>query len=102
MTKMGENTIPGQGQVAVVDNSFAPDVFADDVMSFGVLDGTVRITFLKVRLTEPPPGQFQRIIIGRLIMPIPAAQRFAVGLYDFLKQRDLDPSVAVPTEGGVQ
>jgi hypothetical protein len=56
-------------------------------------DGSLMITF---EVDEPdhssPPGPVNRVVAGRIALPVPAAQRLALSLYDFLKQRGLDPA----------
>jgi len=80
-----------------------PDVFADEAVGFEVINGTVRITFGTVGRGEPvPPSEPKMQIIGRLIIPTGGAQRFCLGLYDFLKKQDLDPAQAVLDGGTTQ
>ncbi|MBK6491897.1 MAG: hypothetical protein IPK89_04760 [Sphingomonadales bacterium] len=69
------------------------DVFADEAMSFEIVNATVRITFVVCRNSEPsPPCDKEFTIIGRLVMPLESAQKFSLGLYDFLKGAGHDPS----------
>jgi len=88
--------------VRVVDNPLAGDVFADDAMSFSLLDGTVRITLCSTKWTQPAPGEGIRVVIGRLVMPLPAAQRLIVGLNDFLTQVGHGPSESMKGGQAVQ
>lgn len=76
-----------------------PDVFADEAASFDMVNGTLRITFAVASQIEPAaPSPVAMANIGRLIMPIQSAQRLCIGLYDYLKQRDLDP-LSVVSDG---
>ncbi|MBL0117346.1 MAG: hypothetical protein IPP45_19410 [Sphingomonadales bacterium] len=70
------------------------DVFADEAMSFEIVNATVRITFVVCRNSEPsPPCDKEFTIIGRLVMPLESAQKFSLGLYDFSQGRGgHDPS----------
>lgn len=78
----------------VVANPFAPDVLADEALGFESANGTVRITFASAKMIEgAPPSDVQWVVIGRLVMGPEAAHRLAVGLFDYLKQRGLTPSV---------
>lgn len=84
-------------QPKVLDNPHSPDVFADDALSFSVLDGTVRITFSAFKFTQPPPGEGCNVVVGRLVMPQAGAERLALGLFDFLKSRGLT-KMATPNQ----
>lgn len=69
-----------------LDNPNAPDVFSTEATGFLVLEGNIGITFESSRVNySTSPGPVSRVVIGRLVMPIPAAQRLALGLYDFLE-----------------
>lgn len=73
-----------------------PDVFADEVIGFENINGTIRIRFAVASPSEPvPPAPVQLEIIGRLIMPTAGAQKLCLALYDFLKNQGLDPSALV-------
>lgn len=79
-----------------IGNAFAPDVLADDALGFELINGTVRITFGVVKLVEAaPPSPVQMVAIGRLVLPIASAQRFALGLHDYLTKMNLDPAQAL-------
>jgi hypothetical protein len=70
----------------------APDVFADDAVGFFVHNGVVRITFASTRANHiSAPGPINRVVIGRIVMPLAGAQGLAIGLFDFLKSRGLAP-----------
>ena len=72
----------------------APDVFADEASGFFVHNGVVRITFASARVNHvSSPGPINRVVIGRLVMPVAAAQNLAIGLFDFLKSRGLAPDL---------
>lgn len=77
---------------AVVENVFAPEVFATDAPYFAHGGGIVSITLVSSRwdASEAPSGSAKRIVIGRIVMPVMGAQRLAIGLYDFLKKSGLD------------
>jgi hypothetical protein len=69
------------------------DVFADEAMSFEIVNDTVRITFVVSRNSEPaPPCDKEFAVLGRLVMPLVSAQKLSLGLYDFLKNVGHDPS----------
>lgn len=69
-----------------------PDVFADEAVMFDMVNGTLRVTFGVVAPVEPAvPTTMGMAVIGRLILPVPSAQRLCLGLYDYLKNQGLDP-----------
>lgn len=73
-----------------------PDVFADEGVTFNLVNGTVRITFASARAESPVAGSKMALVaIGRLIMPVEAAQRLSLGLHDYLVKMGLDPTAAV-------
>jgi hypothetical protein len=83
-----------QPKVSFVDVPLAPDVFADEAIGFFVRNGVISITFSTARVDHSTaPGPVNRVVIGRLVMPIDGAQGLAVGLYDFLAQRGLAPKI---------
>lgn len=76
------------GGISVISNPHAGDVFADEALAFELANGTVRITFAAARMTEgAPPSETALVVLGRLVMGTESAQRFAVGLFNFLKER---------------
>jgi hypothetical protein len=90
MTKMADE----QPTFKVIENPHAGEVFADAAASFSLAGGVVRVTFTAFRPLEVG-GESAHVVIGRLAIPVEGAQGLAIGLYDFLKQRGLDPSTLV-------
>jgi hypothetical protein len=85
---------PAAVSINYVDNPLAPDVFADEAVGFFVNNGVVKITFLSARVDHSAaPGPVNRVVIGRLALPVKTAQDLAVGLFDFLKSRGLAPAL---------
>lgn len=88
--------------VQFIDNPQAPEFFSSDASGFFVHEGVVHITFESARVNHVTnPAPINRVVIGRLSMPVAAAQRLAVGLYDFLKKQGLDPA-PVPSKSSLQ
>jgi hypothetical protein len=83
------------------DNMHAPDVFADGASGWFFLNGNIRITFESVRASHiSSPGPVSRVVIGRLVMPIQAAEAMCKGLLEFIEtQRNQSnpPSQTAPT-----
>jgi hypothetical protein len=85
--------------VPFIDNPHAPEVFAAEAIGFLLHQGNVHITLTSPRSdhgTQPPTAN--NVVIGRLVMPLVGAQRFVMGLYDFLKTRGFDPTGARPVQ----
>jgi hypothetical protein len=58
-----------------LENLFAPQVFASEATSFALGAGVVTITLSSHRFDNSvPPGVQKRVVVGRLVMPIGAAQ----------------------------
>jgi hypothetical protein len=71
-----------------LDNPHAPEVFADAAAGFFNFSGNIRITFESVRVNHiTVPGPVNRVVIGRLVMPMEAAEAMAKGLLDFINQQ---------------
>ena len=86
-------------QVRFIDNPHAPDVYASDTSGFFVLNGNVVITLESARPDHASsPGDINRVVVARIVLPVPAAQGLAVGLFDFLKQRGLLPDDQDPSK----
>ena len=76
----------------LVENLYAPEVFATEPAAFSHGHGTVTITFSSWRFdNSTDPAVQKRVVIARLVMPTAGAQALAAGLYDYLKKAGLDP-----------
>jgi len=72
----------------LLDNPHAPDVYADSATGWFLMNGNVRITFESARVSHiTSPGPLNRVVIGRLVMPIDAAEQMAKGLLEFIAQQ---------------
>jgi hypothetical protein len=75
-------------EVSFLDNPQAPDVFADAATGFFLFGNNMRITFESFRVNHvTTPGPVSRVVIGRLVMSLEAAEGMAKGLLDFINQR---------------
>jgi hypothetical protein len=87
---MTDITIPGASPppLTFIDNPHAPEVFADSATGFFNLAGNIRITFESLRVNHATtPGPINRVVMGRIVMPIDAAEALARGLLDFIHQQ---------------
>jgi hypothetical protein len=81
MTDITSGTLP------FLDNPHSPDVFADNASGFFNFNGNIRITFDSLRVNHiSSPGPITRVAIGRLVMPLAAAEAMARGLLGFINQ----------------
>lgn len=83
--------------IKLIANPHAPDVFANNAASYGLVDGVLRVSFTAIKPVEIG-GESAFVHIGNLVMPVEAARRMVIDLYGFLKSRDLDPFALVSTE----
>jgi len=92
---------PSQRTYGFIDNSHAPDVYADAATGFFVFAGNMRITFESLRVSHvASPGPVNRVVIGRLVIPLEQAEGMAKGILDMIekqKQAPADSSQSTPT-----
>jgi len=70
----------------IVENAQRGEIFADDAVSFSLINGVIRATLTATRpLPAQGAEQLGRVVIGRLAMPLPGARALAIELYDFLQ-----------------
>jgi hypothetical protein len=95
--KMYPPVQPQPGEVPLIDNMFAPEILAGGVSGLAVLNGIVTVTLENPRCdhTRMDPG-LERVVVGRLALPVPAAQALLSGLYQFLSQHGINPLEATP------
>ena len=71
-----------------IDTPHAPDVYADAASGWFLLNGNLRITFESARANHiTSPGPINRVVIGRLVMPLQSAEDMARGILTFIKDR---------------
>lgn len=78
--------------IALIDNSFAPELLCSGLSGLAVMNGIVTATFENIRCDHtrnPPP--LERIVVARLSLSIPAAQGLLLGMHEFLGQHGLNP-----------
>lgn len=80
----------------IIENPQRGEIFADEAVSFSLINGVVRVTLTALR---PVPGADEpaHVVIGRLAMPSKGAQGLAMKLFDFLKSQG-----AISHEGKTQ
>ncbi len=83
-------------QPPLIDNPFAPEIFATGFAGLANLSGVIVLTLESARcdhMREPP--SVERVIVGRIALTSGAAQDLVAGLNQFLEQQGLSPSKAI-------
>ncbi|MCP8891868.1 hypothetical protein [Sphingomonas faeni] len=80
----------------IVDNPFAPEIFATGFTGLANLSGVIVLTLESARCdhTRQPAG-IDRVVVGRIALTSSAAQDLVAGLNQFLEQQGLSPSKAI-------
>lgn len=84
--------------IPIEENLSAPEIFATEGTYFSLTGPNVTVTLTSLRWDNRGEAPvLRRVVVGRLVMPIAAAQSLTVTLYDHLAkhghevQRPLDP-----------
>ena len=81
----------------LIDNPFAPEFSADEATGFFVHHGNVSITFSAARVDHRVnPGPVPRVVVARVVLPLPAVVAMAGSLSLFLRQLGLDSEGHAP------
>jgi hypothetical protein len=79
----------------VIDNPLAPEFFTSRCSGFSLGHGHITLTFESARCDHSRPNApINRVVVGRVVMPIEAAQALVIELNNCLQQSGLDPSRA--------
>jgi hypothetical protein len=82
----------GQKLATLVEDLFAPEVFATEAQSFSLTNGMVTIAFTSSRYDySVTPSELRRVVVSRLVMSPQGAQNLALRLYAFLDKNGLGP-----------
>jgi hypothetical protein len=87
---------PPDAAPKIVENLFGPELYAESAVFFSTKNGNVSITLTSGRFDAGDNGVLKHVTVGRLVMPLIGAQELVLGLYDFLAQRDLAPTIKPP------
>jgi hypothetical protein len=72
--------------IPIVANPDGPDIFADGAVGAFLTNGNVHITLVARRCDySSQPSTLSDVVIGRLVMPLPAAEKMASFLGDCLE-----------------
>ena len=90
-------------QPALVDNPFAPELLATGFAGISNIAGIVTVTLESARYDHSRPNPaMERVVVGRIAMPVSAAQALVMALNGFLEQQGFSPSKAAAREATFQ
>jgi hypothetical protein len=70
--------------VNFTDNPHAPDIFADAATGIAVVSGLIRVTFESAKVYHGASPGVNRVVVGRLVMPLSAAEGLLNLLSDYI------------------
>ena len=78
----------------LVHNPFSQDIYADAAVGFFTYNGNMRITLESVRsdYTQEPIAT-DRVVVGRLVMPVAAAEALAKGILEQLERLKAESAI---------
>lgn len=81
----------------LIHNPYSQDIYADAAVGFFTYNGNMRITLESVRsdYTQEPIST-DRVVVGRLVMPVAAAEALAKGILDQLERLKSSPAGLPP------
>ncbi|MBB5712459.1 hypothetical protein [Sphingomonas xinjiangensis] len=86
---------PGTDQPPLVDNPFAPELLVTGFAGVSNLGGIIKLTLESLQCDHSRATPvLERVVVGRLALPIPAAQTLVLALNCFLEQQGFSPSQA--------
>ncbi|WP_419758856.1 hypothetical protein [Acidisoma sp.] len=75
---------------SLIENMFAPELYATFASSFSVSAGSVTIKLVSSRWDNSvEPAVQKAVVVGRVTLPLQGAQTLAAGLQNFLSQNGL-------------
>ena len=83
-------------QALLIDNMFAPEIFSTGISGFSNINGAIVVALESMRCDHSRASTpFERVVVGRVALTVPAAQAMVAGLNDFLEAQGLSPSRAM-------
>jgi hypothetical protein len=77
----------------IVDNLYAPETYASEIAGYTISGGNVTLTLATTRATwNDGVITNKRVVVGRVVLSLHAAQALSFELFDFLKKHGLDPA----------
>jgi len=79
----------------LIDDPHAPEFFATSCCGFSIGQGHVTLTFESARCNHfDPKCSMNRVVVGRIVLPIQAAQALVIELNTSLQRSGFNPSRA--------
>jgi hypothetical protein len=79
----------------LIDDPHAPEFFATSCCGFSIGQGHVTLTFESARCNHfDPKSPMSRVVVGRIVLPIQAAQALVIELNTSLQRSGFNPSRA--------
>ncbi len=79
----------------LIDDPHAPEFFATSCCGFSIGQGHVTLTFESARCNHfDPKCSMNRVVVGRIVLPIKAAQALVIELNTSLQRSGFNPSRA--------
>jgi hypothetical protein len=86
---------PAKAPPPLLNNPHAPEIFTTGCCGLTIGSGVVAVTFESARCDHSDPNcPTDRVVVGRMVMPIGAAQALVLQLNDALQRTGLSPSRA--------
>jgi hypothetical protein len=77
----------------IIDNLHAPEIYASEIAGYTIAHGNITLTLITTRATWNAAGIVnKRVVVGRVVLSLGAAQALSVELFDFLKKQGVDPA----------
>jgi hypothetical protein len=92
-SRTGQRALPTAPQEPsnLLENMFAPELYATFASSFSVTAGSVTIKLVSSRWDNSvEPAVQKAVVVGRVTMPLQGAQTLVAGLQNFLAQHGLE------------
>jgi hypothetical protein len=77
----------------IVDDWHAPELYACEIVGYTIASGNVALTLASNRAFFTAAGhETKRVVVGRVVLSLTAAQALSFELFEFLKTHGLDPA----------
>ena len=94
---------PASAQPPLIDHCFAPDLFATGIAGLACIGDGIHLTLDSLRCDHSQPTPvMERLVVGRIILPIATAQALVTSLNLFLEQQGMSPSKAAAAGASFQ
>jgi predicted DNA-binding WGR domain protein len=82
----------GKPKLDLIDDWHGPETYASEIVGYSLNSGNVTLTLASNRALFSSAGhETKRVVVGRVVLSLTAAQALSFELYDFLKTQGLNP-----------